>query len=140
MQQIESLPVTAHKHAAATGSDPVLSRVYQYTVKGWPRDVESSLTPFGSRKIEITVEGGCVLRGIHVIIPTQWRERLLRELHRDRPGIGKMKSVARRYMWLPGMDQQIEELVKSYPDCLAVGKTPPIAPLQPWEWPSTVFE
>ena len=140
MQQIESLPVTAHKLAAATRSDPVLSRVYQYTVKGWPRDVESSLMPFASRKIELTVEGGCVLWGIRVIIPTKWRERLLQELHRDHPGIGKMKSIARSYMWWPGMDQQIEKLVKSCPDCLAIGKTPPVAPLQPWEWPSRVFQ
>ena len=86
------------------------------------------------------MEGGYVLWGIHVIIPTKWRERLLRELHCDHPGISKMKSIARSYMWWPGMNQQIEELVKSCPDCLAIGKTPPIAPLQPWEWPSTVFQ
>ena len=43
-------------------------------------------------------------------------------------------------MWWPNMDRSIEDLAKSCPDCQAVGKAPPVAPLQPWEWPSRVFQ
>lgn len=140
LQQIGSLPVTAAKLAAATRNDKVLSRVYRYVTKGWPRQVDSSLAPFAAKKMELTVEGGCVLWGIRVIIPNKWRERLLLELHRDHPGICKMKSIARSYMWWPGMDHSIEELVKSCPDCQAIGKAPPVTPLQPWERPTRVFQ
>ena len=140
LQQIGSLPVTAAKLAAATRNDRELSRVYQYLTKGWPREVESSLSTYAAKKSELTVEGGCILWGVRVIIPTKWRKRLLLELHRDHPGSCKMKSIARGYMWWPGMDQSIEDLVKSCLDCQQIGKAPPVAPLQPWERPTRVFQ
>ena len=38
--QIDSLPVTATKLAMATRTDKVLSRVYQYVIRGWPWEVD----------------------------------------------------------------------------------------------------
>ena len=140
LQQIDSLPITAAKLGSATRRDKVLSRVYRFIIRGWPPDVEAELAPYVSKKFELTVEGGCVLWGIRVVIPDQWRGRLLAELHRDHPGACKMKSVARSYMWWPGMDSEIENLAKSCSDCHAVKKAPPTAPLHPWEWPSRVFQ
>ena len=140
LQQIESLPVTASKLAAATCTDQVLSRVFRYVTRGWPNDTGASLAPYAAKKTELTVEGGCVLWGIRVVVPEKWREKLLLELHRDHPGICKMKSIARSYMWWPGMDKNIEDLAKSCLDCQAVKKAPPVAPLQPWEWPSRVLQ
>ena len=75
--------------------------------------------------------------GIRVVVPEKCRKKLLLELHRDHPGICKMKSIARSYMWWPG---NIEDLAKSCLDCQAVKKAPPVAPLQPWEWPSRVLQ
>ena len=139
-QQIDSLPVTAAKLAKATPTDHVLGRVYRYVIGGWPREAVAALNSYIAKKSELTVEGGCVLWGIRVVVPERWRERLLSELHRDHPRIVKMKSLARSYMWWPGMDASIEKLAKSCPDCQAVKKSPPVAPLQPWEWPSRVFQ
>jgi hypothetical protein len=102
--------------------------------------VEPSLTAFATRKDELTVEGGCVLWGMRVVIPKKWRERLLSELHRDHPGICKMKSIPPSYLWWPGLDSSIESLAKSCLECQAAKNSPPVAPLQPWAWPSRVFE
>ena len=38
------------------------------------------------------------------------------------------------------MDSCIEDMVKSCSDCQAVKKSPPTVPLQPWAWPSRVFQ
>ena len=46
-----------------------------------------------------------------------------------------MKSVARSYMWWPGIDKEIEQVAKSCESCLAVKHNPPVAPLHPWVWP-----
>ena len=81
-----------------------------------------------------------MLWGIRVVVPEKWQEKLLLELHRDHPCICKMKSIARSYMWWPGMDKNIEDLAKSCLDCQAVKKAPPVALLQPWEWPSRVLQ
>ena len=140
ISQIESLPVTAVQLAKATRTDPILSAVYQHITKGWPSHISQNLSTFVAKKEELTVEGGCVLWGTRVVIPTKWREKLLQELHHEHPGVCKMKGIARSYFWWPGLDHSIEELVKSCPECQAVKKSPSTAPLHPWAWPSHVFQ
>ena len=57
---------------------------------------------------------------------------ILRDTH---PGIVKMKSLARSYVWWPKMNTNLEEKVKSCATCQSHQKTPPCLPLHPWEWP-----
>ncbi len=51
-----------------------------------------------------------------------------------------MKSVARGYLWWPGMDKKIENVAKSCQSCQEVKGTPPAAPLHPWVWPSKPWQ
>ena len=60
---------------------------------------------------------------------------MLNILHDTQPGIVKMKSLARSYVWWPKMDTNLEEKVKSCVTCQSHQKTPPCSPLHPWEWP-----
>ncbi len=46
-----------------------------------------------------------------------------------------MKSLARCFAWWPGMDKSLEEKVKLCDSCQRTRKLPPVAPIQPWEWP-----
>ena len=65
----------------------------------------------------------------------QGREEVLNILHDTHPGIVKMKSLARSYVWWPKMDTNLEEKVKSCATCQNHQKTPSCSPLHPWEWP-----
>ena len=58
-----------------TQRDPVLSRVYHYIVSGWPEYSDPLLTPYRTRRDELSTEAGCILWGQRVIIPPT--------LHRD---------------------------------------------------------
>ena len=87
VQQLGTLPVTAMQLAATTRTDPILSRVYCYTQKGWPDKVGEKFKPFSTRKQELTVQNGCLLWGTRVIIPVKQQHKLLDDLHRDHPGI-----------------------------------------------------
>ena len=42
---------------------------------------------------------------------------ILHELHDTHPGISRMKSLARSYMWWPNMDQCLENEVKTCDVC-----------------------
>ncbi len=66
---MEALPVTAAELRTATSRDQTLSRVFHYTKEGWPTQLEEeSLRPFWRRRNELTLEGGCVLWGIRVVV------------------------------------------------------------------------
>ena len=59
---LEELPVTARDIGATTRKDPVLARVYDFTLHGWPQALDDPvLQPFFSRKQELSVDRGCVL-------------------------------------------------------------------------------
>lgn len=51
-----------------------------------------------------------------------------------------MKSIARTYMWWPGLDKNNEHLVKFCSQCAAHQSLPSVAPLHPWLWPSQLWQ
>ena len=55
-------------------------------------------------------------------------------LHEAHPGIAWMKSLARSYLWWPGMDKQIERCVREFSTCQVSRKL-----LQPWPWPDKLW-
>ena len=84
----------------------------------------------------MTVEGGCLLWGMRVVVPKKLQSAVMDELHRDHPGITRMKAVARSHAWWPSIDQDVEELAKSCLPCQEVKQAPAVAPLHPWIWPT----
>ena len=141
ISQLESLPVTSTQLRTCICQDCTLSKVLRCTKEGWPeRCNDITLKPYWHRRHEITVEQECVLWGIRAVIPEKLRGKLLEELHRDHPGMSRMKAVARSYMWWPGLDGDIERLARSCLACQSVRYTPTVAPLHPWVWPTRPWE
>lgn len=120
-----------------TSNDPVLLMVRRYLMTGWPADLtKEEFKPYKQRERELSILDGCVLWGSRVVVPPPGRKSVLQELHETHPGISKMKSLARNYVWWPRMDAEIEEVVKKCNACQETRHAPPAAPIHPWEWPS----
>ena len=134
--QLEALPLTSKQLALATSTDSILSKVFRYTQTGWPSSVPHELKPYFNRKHELTIEGNCVMWYIRVLVPIKYRSKVLNELHQDHPGISQMKVIARSHLSWPGVDSDIETLVKSCVLCLFVKPSPPKSLLNPWLWPA----
>lgn len=129
------LPCSREEIRNYTRRDPTLSKVVRYTLDGWPRKLsedEGTLKPFFNRKQELTLEQGIPMWGMRVVIPSRCRSAVLQELHEGHIGIVKMKSVARSYIWWPGIDEQIEKIAASCKTCQVVQNNPRMAPLHPW--------
>ncbi|PFX31379.1 Uncharacterized protein K02A2.6 [Stylophora pistillata] len=136
LEHLEETPVNARHIREWTRRDPVLSRVYQFALEGWPTQCpEVELHPYSSRKAELTMEDGCILWGSRVIVQPQGRTEVIAKLHDAHPGISRMKALARSYVWWPNMDRELESEVQSCSQCQLHQKAPADAPLHTWEWP-----
>jgi len=138
LKHLNTTPVTATEIKTWTDKDPLLSKVRRFVMMGWPDDdakTDEALRPYRTRKDELSVHSGCLLWGSRVIIPPKGREIIVKELHESHPGISRMKSLARGYVWWPGLDQQLEQQVRTCASCQQVHNKPSAAPLHHWEWP-----
>ena len=134
--QIQALPVSAKDLARATRQDPLLAKIHGFIRDGWPPSTTEEYQPFRDRQRELSTEGQIVLWGNRVIIPGKLRPAILEELHRNHPGITRMKGLARSYLWWPGLDKELEKYVRQCEACQAVRNSPAPAPLHPWLWPT----
>ena len=92
--QIESLPLASGQLKQATGTDPILSKVLMFTRNGWPVQVSETLKPYWNRRLELSLEDGCVMWGNRVIVPKKWQKKVLEELHQVHFGIARTKAIA----------------------------------------------
>ena len=113
---------------------PMVSPILTHVQTGWPDEVPEDIKPYRALQTEIGVESGCLMWGIRVIVPESLQPQILNSLHENHPGIVQMKAIARGYVWWSGIDQDIEELVKSCTSCQSVKAAPATAPLHPWVW------
>ena len=133
-------PLTVTDIRRGTDRDPQLSRIRTYTLQGWPSSLtEGELQPYWRRRDEISVSDHILLWGSRVIVPPKARERVLEVLHSTHPGVSRMKSLARSYVWWPSMDSDIEQRVKNCQLCQQHLNAPAKAPLHPWEWPERAW-
>ena len=135
MESLSMSPVSARQIKSWTDRDPVLSRVRRFVLQGWRSTNDPVLRPYQRRKNELSVQDGCVLWGNRVVVPPPGRVKVMEELHEGHPGASRMKSLARGYVWWPNMDAELEGKVKDCSLCQTNQKSPPPAPLHPWEWP-----
>ena len=70
-QQTTTTPAQIRNH---TRRDPTLAKVLHHVQSGWPEcSFPTPVKPYANRKLELSVDSGCVLWGARVIIPTSLR-------------------------------------------------------------------
>eukprot|EP00731_Ephydatia_muelleri_P018868 Em0011g908a len=135
---LSEAPISAAAINKLTGKDPVLSRVRSVVQHGtWDSLCSDSVfQPYKLRRLELSVQDGCVLWGSRVVVPQVAREAVIKILHEAHPGISRMKSLARVIVWWPGIDKDLEEKVAACEECQVDHKSPTPVLLHPWEFPS----
>ena len=104
--------------------DPILTTLRTYIRSGWPAKVPDELTPFARVCDELSCWGNvCVSRGLCTVVPVSLRARVLSMVHEGHLGIVKAKQRCRDLVWWPGIDRDIETLVRDCAPCLLSGKT-----------------
>ena len=103
LNHLTETTVSAATIKSWTDKDPILSRLRNFILIGSdiPHDVRD-FQPFTQCSTELSIVDGCLLRGSRVIVPSRGRSLVLTQLHETHPGISRMKSLARCYVWWPG--------------------------------------
>ena len=117
LEAVESL-VSVSQVQSATRRDPVVSAAYVYTRDGWPEVCPNQeLSVYFVHRHELSVENGCLMWGLRVVIPPQLRSHVMSMLHDGHPGMTAMKQLARSIVWWPGLDHQVEDCVRGCQVC-----------------------
>ncbi|XP_053686542.1 uncharacterized protein K02A2.6-like [Sabethes cyaneus] len=98
------------------------------------------LQQFYQRRDSLSVVSDCLIYGERLVIPTKFQDRVLRLLHKGHPGVERMRSVARNYVYWPGIDEQISQRVRSCVECSRAAKTNSKTNLESWPAPEKPWQ
>ena len=121
-----------------TRKDPKLCQVMKAIKTGnW----ESCDSAFRKIYHELFIVKNMEMRDTHIVVPFSLQEKILRWAHEGHMGIVKTKQRLRTKVWWPGIDKQIEQVVRQCHACQLVStqseKSEPITstemPNGPWE-------
>ena len=84
--------------------------------QGWSPEVRQ-IQPYYNRKNEPSAYYGWLLWDTRVIVPQSLCNRVLGQLHEGHIGVVKMKALARRYIWWPSIDKDVEHIAKCCDGC-----------------------
>ena len=101
----------------ATQQDPTLQKLMTTIQTGrWHESDQSDFTNF---KDEPSVADGVILRDHRLVIPKVLHRKVIDIAHQSHQGIVKTKQLIREKVWFPGIDKQVEEVVRSCIPCQA---------------------
>ncbi|CAB3983491.1 PREDICTED: uncharacterized protein K02A2.6-like [Paramuricea clavata] len=130
--QSHSVPksLTLDEIRIATLNDPELQRVTSAVKEDRWNKTDSCLSPYRNQHEQLTVsECGVILRNAQIVIPKSLRSRVLSIAHEGHQGIVKTKMLVRSKVWWPGIDKQVEQMVKECIPCqAAVHQSPKCEP------------
>ena len=137
--------VTREELVTASRADSQLQQLAEQIPHAWPRryrDCSAALKPFYRCREELGVVEDVVVRGERLLVPASLRPRLLAAAHEGHQGMVRSKQRIRQHFWWPGLDAEVEEMVRSCEVCSTSDKTaaPRKSPLHPVPLPDGPWE
>jgi transposase InsO family protein len=128
---------------SATEVDQDLKELNSCIKEGWPTDkskVPEGAKPYWNYRDQIIEQAGLLFKGNKVIVPRVLRSETLKIIHNAHLGIEKCKRRARDILFWPGMNAEIEDLVKKCQVCQDHQVRNMREPLHPLDSPSRPWE
>jgi hypothetical protein len=127
---------------SATTTDPALNELREVIFTGWPnkqQELPTSLRSFWSYRDELSIDDGLIMKGDRVFIPQVHRKSILQNLHTGHMGITKTQLRAKRDVYWPRINEDIEKMCKECAICEEPRKSqqsesmiPTDTPSRPW--------
>ena len=120
---VSNLPISETRLAdirAATTQDAQLQQLMQLTDQGWPVNlcnVPEAVRQYWKVKEDLCTVDNLLLKGDRIVIPSSWRELVMKAIHEGHLGIEKCKARARVCVNWPMLDDDIERIVRQCSVC-----------------------
>lgn len=140
---LNTIPVTYKQISKTYSSDFSMQNLIKFISTDWKKfsaTTDEAFLPFYRRRDSLSISGNIVLFGDRVVIPASLKNRIISHLHNGHPGIVRMKSIARSYVYWPSIDNDIEHFVKTCSPCALAGKSPVKTKLHSWPLSSNPWE
>ena len=114
-----------HEVSNAQHTDPQPSRVADYVHCGWPdslEEVDDLAEPFCPTPHQLYLanpltDHSRLLMNGRSVIPSSLQKKILLTLHEGHQGIDKTRRRARDFVFWPGIDREIEDMIKRCHQC-----------------------
>lgn len=101
--------------------DEEMIELHKQVLEGWPENkdkINNNLTPYWKYREDITIANGLIWKSDKIIIPKVMRSEMLKKIHIGHMGIEKCKLRAREIIFWPGINNDIENMIKGCNICL----------------------
>lgn len=136
----QELPVKFVEIGIATDEDAALRAVRDHIINGWPSSIKAiqsgDVKKYFAIRDSLSINSNVVVFRDRTVIPPALRKKILKHLHATHPGITRMKALARSYVFWPGLDQDIMDIVAQCQPCRENSKAPRKTELSSWCVPS----
>ena len=126
-----------------TANDPICMKICGIIHTGWPdtiKELPQEFRPFWAYRDELGMANGVLFKGRQVLIPETLREDILKQLHIGHLGIEKTRRLARKSVYWPNINKDIEQIVKTYSACQEHQTDQRKEPLIPHDVPQTLWK
>lgn len=137
LQVNNELFLSMNEIRVGTERDKDLRKVFEHVKLGWPQIIENDIKHYYLKRNSLACENGCLFYGERIVIPFEFRKKMLGLLHEAHVGVVRMKALARTYLWWPGIDLDVENWCKCCSACQSFEKKKSEKELS--EWPKTSF-
>ncbi|XP_062702030.1 uncharacterized protein K02A2.6-like [Aedes albopictus] len=131
------LPITSQLILQESKKDATFQAVLKQVRDNWPSTRHSNeVGSFYKRREALCEANGYLMFMDRIVIPKSLQSSVLKQLHVGHPGMQRMKSLARSFVFWPNMDADIEDYVRRCSNCAAASKAPVKTTLSSWPIPS----
>ena len=124
--------------ARVTNKDEIIIALKEIIIKGWPEKRDKcpvKLREFWTHQDELSILDSLILKGSWIIVPKQCKSELLDKLHEGHFGVECTRLRARDSVFWPGINKDIEALIKSCESFQEHSRRNPKDPIIPREIP-----
>ena len=103
-----------------TATDPEMQKLVKIIRAGWPTSRKAcprDVTPYYDSRSELVEDKDLVYRGERLVVPSNMRLDMLKQIHRSHIGIGGCRRRAREVLYWPRMNAEVKSYVAKCSVC-----------------------